>query len=119
LEFFDKKYEETTKEKINIDIKTENEEIIKIGKLYSTPSFEEIETFDSEDLNEDSIYILLPDDLTLSYLFCWIGDEADKKLGKKYAEEFKFSKNLGQDFQIKYEYEFKESKEFFQYFSNG
>jgi hypothetical protein len=68
LEYINKKYEETEVKK-HIEIIKEKEDEIKNGKLFSCPSFDELEGFDSEDLSDDGMYILLPDDSSLMFLY--------------------------------------------------
>lgn len=86
------------------------------AELYVHPSGEKLEMFDSEDLDDDGIYMLL---IGSSQVYAWVGADADPSVDVEGAgRSFLDSRGL-QGAQVTVVAQDEEPEEFWTYFVNG
>ena len=86
-------------------------------------SWEEMGMFDSDDLDEERVFILLAraDGVISSHgtCFVWVGAEADEAEGRKLGHEFARAKDLPAEMPLEVVHSGKEPGVFWSYFVNG
>lgn len=93
------------------------------AKLFTYPDYEELEMFDSDDLQPDMCMVLLPNKKPLECLYVWVGeewldDEGEDK-AEEVAREFLEKEGLSLKTKVNVEMQDEESDTFWDFFVNG
>jgi len=101
----------------------EKEEKEEEAKLFTYPDYEELEMFDSDDLQPDMCVVLLPNKRPVKCLYVWVGeefleDEGDDKQDEV-ASEFLSKQGLPSNTKVEFETQDEESDTFWDFFVNG
>ena len=106
-----------------IEAVVEKEEKEEEAKLFTYPEWDELEMFDSDDLQPDLCMVLLPNRKPVECLYVWVGEEwlADEgeERAEEVAREFLGKQGLAANTRLQIEMQDDESDTFWDFFVNG
>jgi len=101
--------------------RTDEEKVALDPRMYASPDWEDIDMFDSDDLEEDRTFVLLPTLEDPQYAFVWVGESAemDKDEALKCGRQCLESLDLDANINLVVVFQGSEDARFWKMFKNG